>query len=97
MNAIHILLPRFNENQLSQMTNSQKADALDTMTNILIGVFENTEDNDIFDETSRLGNFSIWNSDSRTNPLESISSEWILIYYFLPWKVHTMDSNGLHR
>ena len=75
LNAIHILLPRFNENQLSQMTNSQKADALDTMGNILIGVFENTEDNDIFDETSRLGIFSIRNSDSHTNTLESISSE----------------------
>ena len=57
LNAIQILLPQFNVNQ---MTYAQKVDALDAMENILIGKFENTDKNDVFDETSRLGMFSMW-------------------------------------
>ena len=61
LKAIQILLPRFNVNQ---MTYAQKVDALDAMENILIGKFENTDNNDVFDETSRLGMFSMWCSSS---------------------------------
>ena len=56
LKAIQILLPQFNVNQ---MTYAQKVDALDAMENLLIGKFENTDKNDVFDETSRLGMFSI--------------------------------------
>ena len=57
LKAIQILLPQFNVNQ---MTYAQKNDSLDVMENILIGKFENTDNNDVFDETSRLGMFSMW-------------------------------------
>ena len=57
LKAIQILLPQFNVNQI---TFAQKVDALDAMENILIGKFENTDNNDVFDETSRLGMFSRW-------------------------------------
>ena len=57
LKAIQILLPQFNVNQI---TFAQKIDALDAMENILIGKFENTDNNDVFDETSRLGMFSRW-------------------------------------
>ena len=40
------------------MTNFQKMDALDAMKNILVGLFENTHNNIVFDETSQLGRFS---------------------------------------
>ena len=56
LKAIQILLPQFNVNQ---MTYAQKNDSLDVMENILIGKFENTDNNDVFDETSRLGMFSM--------------------------------------
>ena len=56
LKAIQILLPQFNVNQ---MTYAQKNDSLDVMENILIGNFENTDNNDVFDETSRLGMFSM--------------------------------------
>ena len=59
LNAIKILLPSIEENQRSQMVDARKVDALDAMGNILIGVFENTDANNVFDETSRLGKFSI--------------------------------------
>ena len=39
------------------MTYPEKVDALDAIENILIGKFENTDNNDVFDETSRLGMF----------------------------------------
>ena len=55
LKAIQILLPQFNVNQI---TFAQKVDALDAMENILIGKFENTDNNDVFDETSRLGMFA---------------------------------------
>ena len=54
LKAIQILLPQFNVNQ---MTYPEKVDALDAIENILIGKFENTDNNDVFDETSRLGMF----------------------------------------
>ena len=57
LKAIQILLPQFNVNQI---TFAQKVDALDAMENILIGKFENTDNNDVFDETSRLGMFARW-------------------------------------
>ena len=60
LNAIQILVPHINKNQIRQMTKTQKIDTLDAMGNILIGVFENTNKNGVFDETSRLGMFSIW-------------------------------------
>ena len=42
------------------MTYPEKVDALDAIENILIGKFENTDNNDVFDETSRLGMFPMW-------------------------------------
>ena len=59
LNAIKILLPGIKQNQRRQMSIAQKVDALDAMGNILIGVFENTDENYVFDETSRLGKISI--------------------------------------
>ena len=69
LNAIKILLPSIKENE--RMTIAQKVDALEAIGNILIGVFENTDENYVFDETSRLGKISIRCSNSHVPSLTS--------------------------